>query len=149
MLEEKLNRIYEVGFLVTPSIPEESIKQEFQKTKEKIIEAGGLIISEGNPEMKSLAYTLEKKVEGVLSKFDQAYLGYIRFELNPSDLPLINKFLNSQASVIRFIIIGVDIEKEAVKTHPSIREKSLQISEPAAFSEEEIDKSIEELIKES
>lgn len=152
-MNEDSERIYEVGFLMPPSIPEDSLKEEVLKIKELITEAGGRIILEGTPGLETLAYTIEKRAENLVMKFDEAYFSFIKFELDAEKVSALKINLDKNPNIIRYILVTITKEKEreAPRSRAPVREETTSVEEvstPAVFSEEEIDKSIEELIAE-
>src|SRR3989344_8957577 len=81
--EENSNfRIYELGYLLVPTIKEEDIVIGYGNLKELVSSFGGEIVSDEMPKMISLAYTMRKVVSNVRSKFNAAYFGWIKFTMN-------------------------------------------------------------------
>ena len=143
MNEEK---VYEVGYLLLPSIPEESISTEVSRLKETISKSGGNVKTEGTPEKRALAYEMTKNIAGKNEKFSSAYFGWIKFTAEPSGAVMIKKELDSLDTILRFILIKS--EKEVTQTKKERRAPEARVTETRKLSEAEIDKSIDELIVE-
>jgi len=135
---ENEQKIYEIGYLLSPLIPEEKLDEEISVLRKTIEDKGGFIMSEARPKIQKLAYPIKK--------LESAYFGWIKFTADPSSLPEIK---NPQ--IIRFLI--TEIIKETLTPPPAkkiIRKKKTiipEIKEGVKF--EEIDKKLEELLGKS
>jgi ribosomal protein S6 len=135
-------QVYEIGFHVLPTVDESSVEGEVTVIKNLIIKHEGTIISESFPTLINLAYTITKTV-GIGNKdFDKAYFGFIKFEVTKSEIEAINKSLQVNPNILRFIIVKTVKENTL---YYAKEQRSNKESEPLA-SDAEIDKSIEELI---
>ena len=76
-------KVYELGYLLVSTISEESIPVAYGNLKDLVINLGGEIISDEIPKMISLAYTMLKVTQNVRNKFNSAYFGWVKFEMNP------------------------------------------------------------------
>ncbi len=159
--EKKENsKIYEVGYHLVSSIAEENIPAEVSKIKENLLKEGAVIISEDNPKLRPLTYTIKKAFGGVYKKFDKAYFGFIKFELTEGDITKIDSFMKSNESVLRYLVIKTVrentmfypkslsfVEKEVkFKLERSEKAPKVEKAPEKPASIEEIDKSIDELV---
>jgi len=135
-------KLYEVGYLLTPLIPADKLADEVNSIRTDIEKEHGLIIGEESPKSRTLAYEIKK--------FNTAYFGWIRFMVRPDTLESLKKSLDSNANLLRFLIMNA--EKEVVSQKPlrAIRPKKssdLQVpdSPKEEIKEEEIDKKLEEI----
>lgn len=154
---EKL--VYEVGYHIIPTIDEMEVPSEALKIKSFIEDKGGSIISEEMPKTMVLAYEISKNIGSKKHDFNKAYFGWIKFEIEPSEIASIKNKLDSTVEVLRFIIIKTVREntihipkipmfkKENSKENKDVKEEegAEQADKPKA-SEAEIDKSIDELV---
>ena len=159
--------LYEAGFHLTPNLSGEALSAEVMKIKDWIATRHGVVISEGTPQRMNLAYKLPRVIDNVRSFFDSAYFGWIRFEAAPQEVAAIEQFLKGNAAVIRFILFRAQPEKIHAATRKmtffaqkspmkekeegKVADKKLEkerTETPSAFSETEMDKTIEELIRE-
>lgn len=151
---EKENlRVYEIGFLLAPSIAEEKLPEEVLALKTSIEEFGGIFISEDFPRLRPLSYEMDKKIDNKLQKYNQAYFGWVKFEIEPSKMLAVKNSFQSNLNVIRFLLIETVKENTLYSHKLAARKdreaKSARQAEEAALgpvSEEEIDKSIEKLV---
>ncbi len=141
--------VYEVGYLVMPSVSPELLPKEVDAIRSIVTKTGGDIISEGAPEMKRLAYTMIKAVGAARPRFDSAYFGWVKFETERGAVAEIKKALDASEKLIRFLLI--ETVRENTLYGPKILkdkeegEKS-DASKTAPSSEEDIDKAVEKLI---
>jgi ribosomal protein S6 len=120
-IEQAENRIYELGFHVVSSIPEEKLPAEVTIIKDLLESNGAVIISEEFPKLRALSYTMTKVVGPKHLKFDTAYFGWVKFEMNPDAVSKIKNSLERNDNIIRFLI---------VKT---VRENTMTAPKPPAF----------------
>lgn len=145
--------VYEVGYLVMPSVSLELLPREVDAIKAIITKVGGEIISEGAPEMRPLAYTMIKAVGPARPRFDAAYFGWVKFEATKESIGEVKKALDSVDSLIRFLLVetvrentlyGAKILKDKEESEKPEAPKAPVA--PVMASEEEIDKAVEKLI---
>jgi ribosomal protein S6 len=153
MEKKEKKQVYEVGYHLVSSIAEEGVPAEVEALKKLL--TGAEIIAEENPKLTDLAYTIVKQIGGLRRKYDKAYFGWVKFEAETSDLATIKKGLDEMESVLRYLLIKtvrentmygaklVAAEEGAKKKYTRKEEKT---DKPA--SEEEINKAVDELIKE-
>lgn len=150
------NKVYEIGYLIVPTVAEESVGAQVSNVKNAIESKGGVFISEDFPKMRTLAYTMSKKIGAELRKFDRAYFGWVKFEMNSEEVDSIKKVLDGNDEILRFLIIKTVRENTVIET-AALEEEKKENSDDADMedsddddapqaSEEEIDKSIEKLV---
>ncbi|MCX6731415.1 MAG: 30S ribosomal protein S6 [Candidatus Parcubacteria bacterium] len=135
---ETEQKMYEIGYLLSPLIPEEKLDEEIGSLRKLIEDKKGFILNEGRPKMQKLAYPIKK--------LETAYFGWIKFTADPSSLPEIKS-----PQIIRFLIT------EVIKTPPAKKiikkKKTLPAGVISGIKEgikfEEIDKKLEELLGKS
>ena len=146
------NQIYELGYHILPSVSEEDTSHEVSQIHSLISEYGGHIISEGTPVMRQLSYEIAKKVETKSLKFNKAYFGWVKFDIDRSQIINLKNKTEIFPNILRCIIIKT--VKENTMHAPKIpmfkkenkEEVPLEIVEKIPTSEAEIDKSIDELV---
>ena len=153
--DSKETTVYEVGFHLVPGLDEEGVAKEIAALKDVLQKSGATVLREGTPEMRSLAYTMEKMIDNAYQRFDSAYFDWIVFETEPANVLDVKQWLDENISVLRFIIVKTTRE-EPVKERPVLREKKVTTPETIAtprveekseeVSEEELEKSIEKIV---
>jgi len=103
--------------------------------------------------MLSLSYDISKSVDSKKQKFNKAYFGSIKFEVEPEKVLLIKNKIENLQNVLRFLIVKTVKEntmhtpKNPMFKKESIKEeKTVEHIEKPKVSEAEIDKSIDNLV---
>ena len=143
---ESDKKLYEVGYLLMPLIAEEKIGEEQNTLRNYIESEGGLIVSEEIPKMRKLAYEVSHNIiGGKKKKYEDAYFGWMKYQLSPDKAETVNASFKKSANVIKFLIINSSVEQpkaprdESKKAAPKKEKKS-------DMSEQEIDKEIDKLV---
>jgi len=150
---ENETKTYEIGYLLSPFVPDEKLDEEISVLRGLIESQKCLIMGEERARIRKLAYTVQKKGSG---KFDTAYFGWIKFVADPAAISGVKEGFDKEANVLRFLILDItkneSIKKKAAKKPPrpaGFRKKAASGAEAAIKTEikpEEIDKKIEELL---
>ena len=75
-------KLYELGYLLSPTIVEEDLSKECGKIKEAL-GTDAFVASELEPKIKELAYPMEKQISGKKIFLKQAISGPFISRLNP------------------------------------------------------------------
>jgi ribosomal protein S6 len=149
------SRIYEIGYLLVPTISEENVPVNYGNLKDLVVSLGGEIIFDEMPKMINLAYSMPKVVQNVRSKFDSAYFGWVKFEINPEKVLELKKKLDLDVNIIRFLIlktvrentiaakrfIGKDMRRKVFTAKKEGEGEAI-----APIDEKEIDKEIDAMV---
>ncbi|MFA6536686.1 MAG: 30S ribosomal protein S6 [Candidatus Paceibacterota bacterium] len=155
-MSDSKKQIYEVGFLLIPTIDEADLGKEFTTIKDVLEKQGVTFISEEMPKLRVLAYQMRKKINAVYQKYNNAYFGWIKFEGGAETQENLKKALDSNLKVLRYIIVSTVRENTMVglKIAPKIENvgKTRKTETPAPdrpkMTEAELDKTIAELVAE-
>ena len=158
--QEGRTAIYEIGYLLISSLPVEKVEGETTSLREIFTKNGGEMISEEMPELRQLAYTMVKKIGASNHSFDKGYFGWFKFEVSRKDIESIKKTFEENPNMLRTLIITTIREntylgKKSPVASILAREEVVTIEVPAPdvliapVSVEEIDKSIDEMVKEA
>lgn len=149
-------KVYEVGYLLLPTIEEGNIMPEASKIRDVLEKNGGMFLSEGIPQTRGLTYPIAKIVSGKKQKFNNAYFGWIKFECNSSGIEKIKENLDKSDSILRYLLITTIKEDTFVSTPKptkfSFEEKSIDTKkvkkeeEKESISEKELDETIDDLV---
>lgn len=146
--------IYEVGYIMIPSIPDENLGGEVTALKDSLAELGATFISDEYPKMLELAYEMSRSIANKKQKFSYGYFGWVKFECDTLNAKLIKDLLDKNEKLVRYLMIktikGSTMStkraygnKDGFKRRPiHKREVSLPINE------ETIDKEIDALVVE-
>lgn len=152
--------IYEVGYLLVPTIPEENISVIYGNLKELVSVFGGRMISDEIPTMIPLSYIMQKTVQNIRNKYDTAYFGWMKFFMDSEKILELKKKLDLDPNIIRFLIIKTVKEntisaKRFTSTHKDISHKrtpmtkSNETEKSLPIDKEEIDKEIDAMVSEN
>lgn len=157
--EKRESRLYELGYHLLPILSEETVPEESGKIKDLVEKNGGVIASDHMPQQMSLAYPIPKIVAEKRKYFDTALFGWIKFRAVPMSVLELHKKLKDNKNILRFILIKTAEERavspkkmtflkpqEATVRPKTMIEKKKKTEK--ILSEEELEKTIEELIAE-
>jgi ribosomal protein S6 len=150
--------VYEIGYLFATSIPEEKVPLEADTLKKILTDAGATIITDEAPEATPLAYEMRKKtVSGSYNTYDSAYFGWVKFELDSGKIEAVKKSVELMPTVLRMLLtttvrentyLGKRASAAAAKAISGTPEDKKNAVAAAPASIEEMDKSIDEMVKE-
>lgn len=159
--EGKEPQVYEVGLHIVPSVSPEDAAKTVQALKEVIVSNGGTIIAEETPKMMRLAYTMVRSIAGKNDKYDTASFGWVKYEAAPHVTVLVRDAITANKDILRHLITRTVRENTMYGQHVAIarvgataraadaeRREAAKKEEGGPVSEEEVDKAIEDLVKE-
>ncbi len=147
-------KTYEVGFLIVPSVAEESLGAEVGRIRDAVERFGGAIVGEGYPSLRALHYEIAHRRQGSKQMHNQAYFGYVKFTLEPEQALAVKTDIEKIETVLRFLFIIAGKENPIMAKRPP---RSVHVATPVdtaskrsltAEDEAEISKGIEELLTE-
>lgn len=133
--KERGRTVYELGYLVLPSIPEDSLSEVVDKVKAAITKHGGEVFDGEDPFKQDLAYTMSKVVGASRYVVNDAYLGWLKFELEPSQALPLKSDIEKMNELLRALLIKAP--RETSFTFAAARAKLEEAEEetPAAGAE--------------
>ncbi len=147
--------IYEVSYLLLPSLAQEQVPAKVASIHDAVEKAGGQVISGENGTLIDLAYPMTKVVQTLRHKCLQGYFGWLKFELTADGIVKVKKSLDGNDDVLRYLIIKTVRENTLVSgkmmlKKEEIMKKEVPVSENLNPEEmatsEEIDRSIDNLV---
>jgi ribosomal protein S6 len=153
--EDVNNRVYELGYLLVPTIPGEDVPVIFGNLKELISSLGGIAVSDEMPKMIPLAYSMVKVVTNVRNKFNTAYFGWVKFTMDSDKVLELKKKLDLDPHFIRFLILKT-VKENTIAAKRFIRgdmghrrpiiKKNENDENAVPINKEEIDKEIDAMV---
>ncbi len=158
-LEEGGGQVYELGYHIVSTVAEENLPKEVETLKAIVLQDGGSLVSEGEPKLINLAYSMTKSVADIKKKFNTAYFGWLKFETKSELMPIIKKAVDANPNILRYLLIKTvrentlytpklnvraPVKEEAPKAKKSVKTEETKISSKKDL--EDIDKSIDELV---
>ena len=98
-------QVYELGYLILPSIAEDALSGVVDKIRALVNEAGGKEIDSEAPFKQSLAYSMSKTIGASRYVLTDAYLGWIKFEVEPAKIAVVKTGVEKIAEILRFLLI--------------------------------------------
>lgn len=149
-------KVYEVGYFLVPLVTESDIPSEVGKIQFAIEQHGGVFISNEFPAMRSLAYEMRKAMGDRNQVFTTGYFGWIKFEMVPENVAALKSEFDVLPNILRFILVHTVRESAFFAPRSSVLstkqpgtiEEGEKREPESIISDEELDKSIEQLIAE-
>lgn len=143
-------KVYEIGYLLVPTVAESDVATEASKIRAIVEEKGGVFLSDGMPQMRNLTYTISGKSQ----KFNSAYFGWLKFEADGAKAVDIKDEVKKLENILRFLIIKTVKENYVTMTKVAKfsfenedTAPSAEVAEDAVVEEDkELDETIEELV---
>ncbi len=152
--ENSNSKVYEVGYLLAPTIKEEDVGVSYGNLKELVSSFGGEIISSEMPKMIALAYSMQKVTSNLRSKFNTAYFGWTKFIMDSQKVLELKKNLDLDSNFIRFLMLKT-VKENTIAAKKFVRgetyrrpipKKNLENATVVHINKEEIDKEIDALV---
>lgn len=126
--EESIKRVYEVSYILVPTISEDSATAKAEAFKKSIADLDASFISEETPYMRDLAYEMVRVIKNANNRFDTGYFGWVKFEIDPKNLASFEKAIKLDEEVIRYLVVKADRDIN-VYTKKSMQAKSIESDE--------------------
>ncbi len=151
----KNTQVYEVGYLLVPTIEEGRVGETYGNMKDVIATFGGELISDEMPKSIPLAYQMVKVVSNIRHKFNAAYFGWVKFEMETDKIGGLKAKFDLDPNIIRFLITKTVREntmatkryvpRDMARRKPYTAKKEGENEVPVEINKEEIDKEIDAL----
>lgn len=147
-------RVYEVGFHLIPSIAEAEMPAEVEKIKGILANHGASVIAEETPRMTQLSYPMSRAEAGKRDRYNQAWFGWVKFEVAPQEVKPLEEEIGRMITVLRMLTIATVREstrssKLLLSDRPvgdSIKKVEMPKGEGKKLSEAEIETAVDELV---
>ena len=103
--EGKDMKIYELSYLLVPSIAEELVGSQVESINTAVREKVAIFISEEAPRLIDLAYPMVHTVGNKKLKFDSAYFGWVKFELEPGSVEELKHVFARDEQIVRTLLV--------------------------------------------
>ena len=150
-MEKSENGVYELGFILVPSISEEKLPEIYGNLKAVMQDLGAVIFAEESPKMMTLSYTMEKTINNKIERFKEGWFGWVKFELVAENVAKLDAKMRLREDVIRHLLISTVHENTIASKRSPSRRHGKEVGtekDPSApeMSKEEIDREIEALV---
>ena len=152
--EEKEIRlsVYEVGYIMVPTIAEENLGGEVTSFKDMFLENGAAFISDEYPKLIELAYEMSRSINNKRQKFSYGYFGWVKFECTTDQASIIKGILDKNEKLVRFLMIKtvrentMSVKRTYSRQDGNKRRYTPKVEEVEKINEETIDKEIDALV---
>lgn len=154
MENDSTKKLYEVGYLLIPLIPEDKVADEVNVLRSYIETAGGFIVSEDQPKMRRLAYDIKQRgIASKKSRFNDAYFGWMRFHAASEGVLTVEEAFDKNDKVLRYLVIKPikdtpRIARVPGKTKPGAGVGEIDKDKKEVISDQDLDKEIDQLLDE-
>ena len=97
--------VYELGFLILPSIQEDKLSLVVSSIRKVVTKEGGVEINAEAPFKQPLAYSMSKTMGASRYVLSDAYLGWIKFEVESSKIATIKTGVEKIGEILRFLLV--------------------------------------------
>lgn len=111
-------RVYEIGYLMLPSLGADGVADAVNEIKAKLTKLGAEHISEGEAQHIDLAYEMVKIINNQNTFLNTAYFGWLKFAINPEAIAGINKMLDNRSEILRYLLNKTTREDTMVNAKP-------------------------------
>lgn len=156
-IEEKESSvsIYEVGYIMVPTIAEENLASEVGDFKDALLKKGAIFISDEHPKMLELAYEMSRSINNKKQKFSYGYFGWVKFECTTIEARAIKEMLDKDEKLVRYLFIKtvrentMSSKRSFVRSENTRKRPTSKTEEPnEEIDETVIDKEIDALVLE-
>ena len=148
-----VTQVYELGYLVLPSVTEENIPKVVLNLVSIIEKAGAVKLDSEDPSLETLSYSMSKTIGARKYVVDESYVGWMKFEIASSEIEAIKNAVEKVEEILRTLLIKAPRETtftfaEARKARAE-REEELNnpVAEVQAEALEAVEKPVEVVVE--
>jgi ribosomal protein S6 len=143
-------RVYELGYLLVGSMPEENVAAKVGAIKDLLESKGAVSISEEFPRLITLGYEMSRPIGNKKTWFSEAYFGWMKFEGDPASNEEVAAILKRDEDVLRYLLISTVREntiagKRSMGASMKRPTRKVENAEETPIDEVEMEKKLEEL----
>jgi len=105
-------KVYEIGYLVLPSIAEDKLGEVVAKIRGAVEKAGGTTLDGEDPFKQELAYTMTKTIGASRYVVSEAYMGWMKFEGEAAVAVEVKTALDKVDELLRFLLVKAPRESD-------------------------------------
>ena len=109
-----IHRVYETTIIINPAIGEQEIEAATNKVIAYVVDRGGVVEETNKWGNRRLAYPINKKHHG--------YYMHIVYNIQPAEIPSIERFLVLEDTVIRHLTLQLEPELREYRKQKSLAE---------------------------
>ncbi|MSU45272.1 MAG: hypothetical protein EXS47_01430 [Candidatus Zambryskibacteria bacterium] len=140
--------VYEVSYLLLPSLAVEQVPAEALSVKAILTSAGGVVLGGETPVLIDLAYSMTKVVSTVRHKVSTGYFGWMKFEMTADGMEVVKKNLDADTQILRYLIIKTVKENTLLNGKMKLRKEDIKRQGGGVDSEETTAEEAPKVVKE-
>ena len=146
---DEVTQVYELGYLVLPSVTEENVSKVVSNLVSIITKAGGSPLDSEDPYLEDLVYAMSKTIGARKYVVNDAYVGWIKFEATPGVVESIKKSVDSVEEILRSLLIKVPRETTFTfaEARKALAEKEEALNNPVVEVQEEALEALEKPVE--
>lgn len=133
---EKDVRVYELGYWLVPTIPEDGLETRVAELQSVLTAHGSTLISEEKPYLREMAYEMCRVISNQNHYFTEGYFGWIKFETTASEMVAIKNKLELDEDIVRMMIIQTVRENTVYTKRPQSLKRDEETTEATEVVEE-------------
>lgn len=107
----ELGHAYELAFHLVPTLGDDRVNKVFEEVINLVEKNKGKVVSQSEPALLDLEYQMEKTVDSIKMKFNQAYFAWVIFE--GGDVIALKESLDAHKNILRFLLIKTE-QKDSI-----------------------------------
>jgi ribosomal protein S6 len=147
-IEGSATTLYEIGYLLVPTLTSESLLACARDVTSAIESAGGVLVSDGQPVERDLAYEVAHTTASSRNKYKKAYFGWVKFEADAEVPTALKKVIEGNSMIMRFMIMKASraVNQTVPIRLPTLHRPEGPVEKKESITPEQIDKEIEQLL---
>ena len=133
--DDTLSSVYEIGYHLLPVLSEEEVPGVVSKLLEALKGEGAEFIGERFPSKMQLAYPISKRVNSKKTNYNEAYFGWVAFEVTRDVIAKIKTMLDANLNVLRYLIVVTNREAIAAAMSGAVATPTGNIEKPKREAE--------------
>ncbi len=97
--------VYELGYLILPSIAEDAVEAVEAKLEKAVAAAGGTKFDGESAVKIDLSYKMTKVVGASRYVVNDAYLGWMKFEIEPAAVTALKEEISRMDEIVRILLV--------------------------------------------
>ena len=120
--DEVISSVYEIGYHLVPTLTEEAVAAAVKDITELLKKNGAETVGDRFPVKIPLAYTIQKRVSAKILRFNEAYFGWVAFEMPRDAVAVVTAALDAHPSMLRYIVVTTDRDAVAASLSGAVAE---------------------------
>ena len=106
IIEKDESKAYELAYLLSPFVPADTVEKTMSEIFARTLaKSDAKIVTELQPKMRPLAYTIVKHIANKKNPFKDAYFGWLKFTAMGDSAKTIKEALDKEDLLVRFMIV--------------------------------------------